>query len=138
MTGVSQPQRKERALTSSAGYSVPACLFLGRSAPDQDRRPKRKQAIAPTAENMKQKRDAAYNMKIMKFLPDFKVIWVDGVPGNDGWVQPLFDYIANQGGFKEEGVLCVARRRTNQENNHVLTNANNTYARLCTVLCVWY
>jgi hypothetical protein len=88
---------------------------------------------------MKQKRDAAYNMKIMKFLPDFKVIWVDGVPGNDGWVQPLFDYIANQGGFKEEGVLCVARRRTNQENNHVLTNANNTYARLCmhTVLCVW-
>jgi hypothetical protein len=100
--------------------------------------PKRKlaSAIRVTPDDMKQKRKASYTMKIMKLLPDFEIIWVDGVPGNDGWVHPLCDYVTNHGGFRDEGMLCAARRRTSQADNNVLTNTNNSYARRCVVRLV--
>jgi hypothetical protein len=77
-----------------------------------------------------------YHLRIIKLRPDFELIWVDASPGDDGYAQKLFDYITNEQGFESEGILTVTKRRTSKENNSVLLNVKNTYARRCIVRLV--
>jgi hypothetical protein len=65
--------------------------------------------------------------------PDIELIWIDGLPGNDGYAQDLFNHITNENGFREFGLLMVARRRVNQATNEELKNMRNNYARRCIV-----
>jgi hypothetical protein len=87
--------------------------------------------IQITQDDMKQTRKLAYYMKIIKLRCDFELIWIDSTPNNDGYGQKLFDYITVEQGFKSEGILMVVRRRKNQQDNTVLTNANDKYPRRC-------
>jgi hypothetical protein len=48
---------------------------------------------------------------------------------NDGFGQKLFGNITDNNGFRDEGILMVAKRRVSQADNSVLCNANNTYPR---------
>jgi hypothetical protein len=79
------------------------------------------------------KKKIGYHFKIMKLKPDIEVIWIDATPGNDGYGQDLFNHITNENGFREFGLLAVARRRINQATNEELKNDRNDYTRRCIV-----
>jgi hypothetical protein len=68
-----------------------------------------------------------YHLKIVKLACDFKLIYIKGTPGNDGFGQKLFDHITSNNGFCNEGVLMVAKRHVSQADNSVLANANNSF-----------
>jgi hypothetical protein len=93
--------------------------------------PKRKEftQIRLSDTDMKQKRKLAYYLKIVKLLPEFELAWIESGPGTDGYAQKLFDHIANDHGYRDEGVLMVVRRRVSVTDNAVLTNARDTYPR---------
>ena len=75
------------------------------------------------------KRKLDYHLRILKLACEFEVISIDGTPGNDGFGQKLFANITDNNGFRDEGILMVAKRRVSQADNSVLCNANNTYPR---------
>ena len=75
------------------------------------------------------KRKLDYHVRIVKLACDFELIYIDGTPGNDGFGQRLFDHITNNNGFRNEGILMVAKRRVSQADNSVLANANNSFPR---------
>jgi hypothetical protein len=77
--------------------------------------------------DMNGKRKLDYHFKVVKLACDFKLIYIDGTPGNDGFGQKLFDHIMNNHGFCNEGVLMVAKRCVSQADNSVLANANNSF-----------
>jgi hypothetical protein len=84
-------------------------------------------------QNQNQKKPS-YHFKILKLKkPDIKLIWIDAMPGNDGYAQDLFNHITDENGFREFGLLIVARRRVNQATNEELKNTRNSYARRCIV-----
>jgi hypothetical protein len=79
---------------------------------------------------MNGKRKLDYHFKIVKLTCDFELIYIDGMPRNDGFGQKLFDHIIkNNHRFCNKGVLMVAKRRVSQANNSVLANANNSFPR---------
>lgn len=79
------------------------------------------------------KKKLGYHFKILKLKPDFEIVWIDATPGNDGYAQDLFNHITDQDGFREFGLLMVARRRMSQANNDELRNTRNNYPRRCIV-----
>ena len=103
----------------------------GKSPPEKKESPKRKEIskISFSAGDLKQKRKPSYFLKIVKLHPDFELIFIDATPGTDGYGQRLFDHITNDNGFRDEGILLVARHRINRENNGILTNVLNGYPR---------
>jgi hypothetical protein len=89
--------------------------------------------IRVTEDILNQKRKSAYHLKILKLRAGFELIWIDATPGNDGYGQKLFDHITTAEGFRENGILMVAKRRVSLEDNAVLTNVKDTYPRRCIV-----
>jgi hypothetical protein len=83
-------------------------------------------------QNQKKKKPS-YHFKILKLKPDIKLIWIDAMPGNDGYAQDLLNHITDENGFREFGLLIVARRRVNQATNKELKNTRNSYAHRCIV-----
>jgi len=79
--------------------------------------------------DMNGKRKLDYHLKIVKLACDFELIYIEGTPGNDGFGQRLFDHVTNNNGFRNEGVLMVAKRRVSQADNSVLANVNNSFPR---------
>jgi hypothetical protein len=79
------------------------------------------------------KKKPSYHFKILQLKPNIKLIWIHAMPGNDGYAQDLFNHITNKNGFREFGLLTVARRRVNQATNEELKNTRNNYARRCIV-----
>jgi hypothetical protein len=71
------------------------------------------------------KKKPSYHFKILKLKPDIKLIWINAMPGNDGYAQDLFNHITDENGFREFGLLIA----TNEE----LKNTRNNYARRCIV-----
>jgi hypothetical protein len=80
-------------------------------------------------QNQKKKKPS-YHFKILKLKPHVKLIWIDAMPGNDGYAQDLFNHITDENGFREFGLLIVACRRVNQATNKELKNTRNNYASL--------
>jgi hypothetical protein len=61
-----------------------------------------------------------YHLKIVKLACDFKLIYIEGTPGNDGFGQKLFDqHIVNNNRFCNKGALMVAKRHVSQADNSV-------------------
>jgi hypothetical protein len=86
-----------------------------------------------TALKTVEKKKPSYHFKILKLKPNIKLIWIDAMPGNDGYAQDLFNHITDENGFREFGLLTVARRCVNQATNEELKNTRNNYARRCIV-----
>jgi hypothetical protein len=122
-----------RARDSSKPTGLP---FKGKS---DKKSPKKKpiNSIAIKVEEMKnQKKKLDYHLRIQKLRPDFELIWIDATPGDDGFGQYLFNFITEEQGFHDEGILTVAYRRVSLENSAVLQNVKNTYPRRCIVRIV--
>jgi hypothetical protein len=116
-------------------------------------RGKDKNAIAMSAQSMKQspkkknhsnvrikqedmnqnqkKKKPSYHFKILKLKPGIKLIWINSMPGIDGYAQDLFNHNTDENGFREFGLLMVARRRVNQATNEELKNTRNNYVQTC-------
>jgi hypothetical protein len=120
------------ATTPTRGKSKPASSLPFKAT---KKSPKKKPitAIRIDEDSFSQKRKMAYNLKIIKLRPDFELMWIDATPGNDGYGQKLFDLISREEGFRDNGILMVAKRRVSLENTAVLTNVKDTYPRRCIV-----
>jgi hypothetical protein len=110
----------------------------GKSTPEKKESPKRKEfsKIRFSAEDLKKKRKPSYYLKIVKIRPDYELIFIESTPGTDGYGQRLFDYINNNNGFRDQGILMVVRRRVSKDNNSVLLNVRDGYPRRAIVRLV--
>jgi len=119
------------ATTPTRGKNKPASLPFKSAKKSPKKKPIT--SIRITEEILSQKRKMAYHLKILKLRPDFELIWIDATPGNDGYGQKLYDHITRDEGFRDSGILMVAKRRVSLENTAVLTNVKDTYPRRCIV-----
>jgi hypothetical protein len=79
--------------------------------------------------DMNGKRKLDYHLKVVKLACDFELIYIKGTPRNFGFGQKLFDHVTYNNGFRNKGVLMVAKRLVSQADNSVLANANNLFPR---------
>ena len=109
-----------------------------KGAPEKKESPKRKDInkISFSPEDLKKRRKPSYYLKIVKLRPDYELIFIDSTPGTDGYGQRLFDHINNNNGFRDHGILMVARRRVSQDDNTVLSNVRDGYPRRAIVRLV--